>query len=391
MKTYNSIKPKPIANYNDRTSKKLVVAVGDKHYPIADGRDITAHRYDHDRDGVVTLDDITQRLDSYSGGPLTKDSGDNAVTIRQHLAGLPSPHLDFYPDNSQIENNLAKLAEQFPDKAEVVTVGASNDGRAIKGLRISENLHSEETTSKSTVLVTGNLHAREWATNMAVSAAAQKILNGAVGVALPDLEILLVPNGNPDGYEYSRVVDPHWRKNTAIDESGKIVGVDLNRNCDHQFRFEGDLPDRYHDDEGGSDNPNSFTYRGKVAFSEPESRMVRDLIDQAANPIGYLDVHSCGRAILLPDGNNGTSWETYKEIGDSMNAVMEDADYNVINDYDLYKATGTTSRYADSKGLTAITLEIGTSRQPPPEKAVGVVDRASDAIVEFVRQAHRRQ
>ena len=46
------------------------------------------------------------------------------------------------------------------------------------------------------------------------------------------------------------------------------------------------------------------TYRGKVAFSEPESRNVRFIFDNYTNICYFVDIHSCGGKILFSWGDD---------------------------------------------------------------------------------------
>jgi len=70
--------------------------------------------------------------------------------------------------------------------------------------------------------------------------------------------------------------------------TGSAVGVDANRNFD--FLWSSGI--------GTSADPEQLIHKGPAAFSEPESRNVRWLLDTHEH-IGYLvDVHSYGELIL---------------------------------------------------------------------------------------------
>jgi murein tripeptide amidase MpaA len=57
------------------------------------------------------------------------------------------------------------------------------------------------------------------------------------------LNIHILPMANPDGYEYSRNNDRHWRKNRGINPGSTCKGVDLNRNWG--FHWGGQLHSSY--------------------------------------------------------------------------------------------------------------------------------------------------
>lgn len=74
------------------------------------------------------------------------------------------------------------------------------------------------------------------------------------------LDYYVVPMMNPDGYEFSHTTDRYWRKNRSLNNGSSCVGTDLNRNWGYKW--------------GGREStsdPCSQDYRGKYAFSEPES------------------------------------------------------------------------------------------------------------------------
>jgi len=88
---------------------------------------------------------------------------------------------------------------------------------------------------------------------------------------------------NPDGYEFT-LANPSnpeirlWRKNRAESRCAQnsfghtrcCQGVDLNRNFDFHFG-----------ESGSSSHPCADTYRGETAFSEPESKAVRNFVFSA--------------------------------------------------------------------------------------------------------------
>ena len=104
-------------------------------------------------------------------------------------------------------------------------------------------------------------------------------------------EIWIVPLVNPDGLEYSINVYRYWRKNRRANADGRF-GVDLNRNYGYMWG---------RDDQGSSASPDSEDYRGVSAFSEPETRAVRDLF-LSRNFRAVVSYHSYSQSILYPWG-----------------------------------------------------------------------------------------
>lgn len=91
--------------------------------------------------------------------------------------------------------------------------------------------------------------------------------------------IVIAPNINPDGYEYSRAHSRMWRKNRRP-VGCDCVGVDLNRNYGDHWAVAGVKADAC-----------SNMYPGSVAFSEPETKAVRtfiaELLDSYAHDLVF--------------------------------------------------------------------------------------------------------
>lgn len=363
---------------------QLNIRIGNRSHPVQPEFTAQAQFFDADENGVVTLAEIQKGAGPAPAG-MTFDWDAYSKEIRQQMVGQPSPHRDAYPTPQEIDGKLEDLAALHKDKAEVVTIGMSSDGYPVKALHVSNNIHAPETSSKPSVIITGNIHAREWVTNAAVTDGAEKLLNGAAPEALENLEIWFVPDVNPDGLAHSLETDNMWRKNTKRDANGEIVGVDLNRNFPHQYRLPGDAPISTDDDKGASDDPTQPDYRGTGALSEVEAQNVKDLIDSEGDAVGLLDVHGFGRMVMVSKGENSVTAQDYEDIGTAINDAIN-VDYKVVTEGEIYPTTGGLSNYADSLGMVGVTLEIGTSYQPEPKKAKSIADRASDGIVEFISQ-----
>jgi len=109
---------------------------------------------------------------------------------------------------------------------------------------------------------------------------------------IDNFDIYVAPILNPDGYEYTRTNkrNRYWRKNRGKNPGSNCIGVDLNRNWGYKW---GGM--------GASTNPCSDTYRGSKAFSEPETKAVRDFIlrqKQKQDFKTYLTYHSYGQYVL---------------------------------------------------------------------------------------------
>ncbi|EYC28275.1 hypothetical protein Y032_0008g72 [Ancylostoma ceylanicum] len=184
-----------------------------------------------------------------------------------------------YHSYEHIIHWMEDIQRYYPDKARVVNIGTTEEGRPIKGIKIGSNVHRND---KRIVWIDGGIHAREWAAVHTVIYVIDRLIadyetDPFVKRAVDQLNFYIFPVLNPDGYEYSRSgVSPMvrlWRKNRSAMLCKKdqwfrercCGGVDLNRNFDW---FWGEI--------GSSSDRCSEIYQGKGPFSEAEARAVRD-------------------------------------------------------------------------------------------------------------------
>jgi murein tripeptide amidase MpaA len=234
-----------------------------------------------------------------------------------------------------IEAELARLAADHPQLCtRTVASHRSHEGRSISFVTIGGGAAG----SRRPVLITGGIHAREWAPPDALlslldrllrayedgadfvvaaftdTAPASDIVYPAAAVPAADvkriverLELSVLALINPDGRAFSQssADNAMWRKNRRPGRSGAApacTGVDLNRNFDLAWDFE-----RFYDDAGdaavsASNDPCDFqVYVGPSAASEPESQNVAEILRERRIEF-YVDVHSFSRKILYPWG-----------------------------------------------------------------------------------------
>lgn len=205
------------------------------------------------------------------------------------------------------------LAEDHRDKVEIIDIGRSSEGRALRVLKLGR----ANKVLKPAIWVDGGIHAREWVSPAAVLYAIRELVENEdpANSVLNNYDIYILPVANPDGYEYSHEVDRMWRK-TRSSNNGACRGVDPNRNWG--FRWGG---------EGASTSPCSETYRGPRPFSEPETAAIRDFILQRNTQIKiYITFHSFGQYILYPWGYAAVDSEDSNDLH-----AMGDAAADAIN------------------------------------------------------------
>lgn len=212
----------------------------------------------------------------------------------------PAPPIDFsnFHTPDQINTELDNLQAAHPGLAQTFSIGTSVEGRAIRGIKISDNVAVDE-ADEGDVIVVALHHAREWMTPEMALYLAEYLLthyntDAALRQCMDNLEIWIIPVLNPDGYVYtaSAPANRYWRKNRSFNADG-TRGVDLNRNYAYQWGGGAGGAE-------GSPNPWEDTYRGPSAFSEPETTAFRNFVQSLHHPRALLSYHSFGEMFLRP-------------------------------------------------------------------------------------------
>jgi MYXO-CTERM domain-containing protein len=269
----------------------------------------------------------------------------------------------FYADYHSFVAVLARLAAivaNRPDRVSHVELGLSLEGRLIRGVRIT----NPGAGDRPVVVVQGCQHAREWISVMSTVFAAEQFATAAAGTELDTLldevELVVVPIANPDGYVYTWDVDRFWRKNRRDGQ-----GVDTNRNWSVAWGGE-----------GASADPAAENYRGAAPFSEPEPVAMRDFVEAGPRVIALLDVHSFGQLVLFPWGYDVVDSDDHElfaglaaDIADVMTS-QHGVPYQPLQSAELYPAAGNSADWAyGTRGIYAVSLEL----RPGPDAEEGFV------------------
>jgi len=215
-----------------------------------------------------------------------------------------------YRTVAQLDSLTSLLATWFPQYfSRIQLPNASIEGRPIHALRMRVGGGED----RRAVLIVGGTHARELMNPDAIVELAVDLLishaNGTdvvyggrtwpandVRIILETLDLWLLPCLNPDGRHHVMTVDDLWRKNRRDNPGTTCDGVDLNRNLDVLWGVtQGQT----------SCSPCSEVFCGPSAFSEPETRNVKHLLDTRRINC-FVDVHSFSELILYPWGHAPT-------------------------------------------------------------------------------------
>lgn len=227
---------------------------------------------------------------------------------------------DNYMPNDDVNAYLATLVALRPDLAQLIVVGQSLQNRSITGIRIT----GPGTGAKPGVVFHGCEHAREWITVPVTLYVADQLVrrydtDPFIRTLVDRCEFFIIPVFNVDGYVYTWSANRLWRKNLRDNDSNGIInsndGVDINRNWGYNWGGE-----------GASSSPSNETYRGPSAFSEPETRAMRDFFLAHPNIITHNDLHSYSQLILWPWGYTATptiDQSTFDLMGNQMASLIQ--------------------------------------------------------------------
>ncbi|KDO32460.1 hypothetical protein SPRG_02937 [Saprolegnia parasitica CBS 223.65] len=257
----------------------------------------------------------------------------------------------------------------FPYLFQQVDIGTSLEGRPLRALCLGQ-CHPQGKTPPQT-LYTGLHHAREnlvYFVEYLLLGFHQRDPNVLHLLLTRQLWFVLVVN--PDGYVYNEkhletlhFENPSYsgqRKNRrpATCRTNADVGVDLNRNYDVCFD---------QDTVGSSTDACAEDYRGEKAFSEPETRAIRDFVanHSVATALNY---HAFGKYVNIPFACQPKGAPAPADMAIFSTIASEMTKYNHFHfgqswqTSDLYSVNGETSDWMwNAHGIFAMSPETGPS------------------------------
>jgi len=230
----------------------------------------------------------------------------------------------------EIESGLRGLANDYPSLATMVALPEPTYERQTSYALV---IGKRPLCRASGVMITSGMHAREWGgPDICIYFAADLLEAYAAGSDLvyqnksfsaasvrnmiERMTIVIFPCVNPDGVRFSHTgSNGLWRKNRNLANStpgdARTVGVDNCRNFDFLWDYETAFAPAAIWEGMGSKNNWSEQYHGPKAFSEPETRNVRWLLDQHPQVRHYLDLHSHAGFVIYPWGADENQYFNY--------------------------------------------------------------------------------
>lgn len=257
---------------------------------------------------------------------------------------------------AEMTDKLRTLTQQHSSISQMNSIGKSLEGRDIWAIRISGDLANADTLPAAIFM--GGHHAREHLSIEMPIYYIEYLLteyangNPRIQRLVSGRDLHFVPMVNPDGAEYDISTGSYksWRKNRRQNGNG-TYGVDLNRN--YGYGWGGG---------GASTSPNSDTYRGPSAFSEPETQAIKKYVETHENITSLLSFHTYSQLILYPWGHQyeGISNTRDKQVHEVMAKKMAEWNgYRPQQSSELYIASGDTTdwSYGEHK-IISFTFEL---------------------------------
>ncbi len=324
---------------------------------------------------------INSTLLSQKKGSLKKRCGLIVVTLimtstnltvsglrEQSFFGL-EPEFHTY---SEVVSELFQTESDHSTIASVFLLGKSYQNRDILGIKISDNVSTDE--SEPEAFICAMHHAREAAT----VEVAMYIINyltdhygrpgyEQVTYLVDNREIYIIPIVNVDGKIFddsSRYYGfgQYWRKNRQTCSGG--TGIDLNRNYSYHWA----------ERDASSCCADPSIFRGYEPFDAPETAAIRDFVAAHPDIAVFLDYHSYAGLVLWPWGYTETP---ISNLEDRQVHEIIGREYAALTDYipmqvsDLYCCSGISIDW--SYGITqdrdvpifSWTIELWGESYPP--------------------------
>jgi carboxypeptidase T len=200
------------------------------------------------------------------------------------------------------------------------------------------------------VLLTALMHGVELIGAAALFDVIERLAERHEGI-LEAAHLVIIPVVNPDAFaanmeRLGRGRPAFQRKNAA--------GVDLNRNFPAATAWRS-----LHPCSGSSFRASPY-YRGPRPFSEPETRVLRDVVT-AMPPALALGFHSFGNSLLWPWGHSrvrSPRHESYRRLADAFLRTLPTTPYRCRQASELYPTVGDLDDWLDvTYGTAAFTVE----------------------------------
>lgn len=246
--------------------------------------------------------------------------------VVREATSTPIP-IDFTPEVAETQPVPTSTTLPTPSLVEgEFLIGESVNGEEIAGWR----LRGSDEANTSIVLI-GGIHGGYEANTIVLGERLLTYFRVKSSEILPEVELIIIPNANPDGLATGRNLSGRFNAN----------GVDLNRNWGCDWSDTAYLGQREVDP-------------GPRPFSEPESVALREFFI-AEDPEVVIFYHSSLGGVFLGEcgGGEAAIW-----LGETLS---EATGYPLYEDFTFYQVTGDASNWLAERGIPAAIIELYTS------------------------------
>lgn len=220
--------------------------------------------------------------------------GDDISTSSDEFSRLSEMMFHEYRPLSTINAWLEILQQSYPDVIKIETIGQTYEHREYKVIHFAAPNDDVAHDERKTMVITGGIHAREWISTSSILYILYQLLQAYIddpnSEQLKNLNFLLIPVANPDGYEYTWTNDRLWRKNRQETIHPQCFGIDIDHSYDYHWTKSSDWPcgEEYSGEEAGE----AIEYQIWESYLNSTNGKHRISC--------YIDLHSYSQEILYP-------------------------------------------------------------------------------------------
>lgn len=295
---------------------------------------------------------------------------------------------------AEMRADIKAAADTHPDIVRVFSIGTSYEGRELWAAEVSDHVGIDE--GEPEVLIDGLHHGLEHMSAELALASFHWLVDGyGTNARITDIvdgrRVWFVFMVNPDGGEFDikggRYHD--WRRNRQPTPGSSWIGTDVNRNYDFRWGCCG----------GASHDPASSRYAGPTAFSTPEARAMRDLVesrivDGRQRIRTHITFHTDGRLVMWPYGfttadlppqMTALDHDVFVTLGRAMAATNG---YTPQQSSDLYISSGTFGSWMyGTQRVFSYVFELTRGDRPDDELIPKEARRNREAVLLLLEAA----
>jgi hypothetical protein len=316
-----------------------------------------------------------------------------AVAVLAPVPASAAPRLAAaYHTPGEVRAELRRVARDHPDLVRLSVIGRSHEGQPMMMAKVSDHPAFDE--DEPEVFVNARIHAREHMTTEQALALLHWLTDAyassdRIRSIVDGTEVFIVPDLNPDGARFDLRGPRYrgWRKNRQPFRGA--TGTDLNRNFGYRWGCC-----------RGSDRwPSSNLFRGPRAFSAPETRAVRRLVE-GRRFVAALSLHSYGGQVLWPygytlvDRPGDMPAALHRTVRRLARGIAARDGYRAMQASSLYITSGSFMDWMTGvHRIPTLTIELRPRTRSaggfhPPASRIGPITSGNrDALLWFLEQA----